>query len=193
MVFNTGVLLGRFQHIHIGHEKLIEIGLSICDKLLIFVGSASSKKSIRNPYDVEYRINLIEKIYKKEIDDGRIIIRKIDDITNENDLTYLWGEYVIAESTKELNSRPECIIYGKDKNIFKCFSKNTVKNITEVMVDRDQLMISATKMREFLLNDDEKSWKLYSNEKIHMEYKKLRNELLKVVGGNMNEELKRRC
>ncbi len=187
MVFKTGVLLGRFQHIHIGHEKLIQIGLSICDKLLIFVGSANSKKDIRNPYDVEYRIKLIEKIYKKEIDDGRIIIRKIDDITNENDLTYLWGEHVIAEATKELYSRPECIIYGKDKNIFKCFSKNTVKNITEVLVDRDQLMISATKMREFLLNNDEVSWKMYSDEKIHMEYNKLRNELLKVIGGNVNE------
>lgn len=187
MMYSTGVILGRFQHIHIGHQKLIEIGLSLCEKLLIFVGSANSKKSDRNPFDVSYRIKLIEKIYKKEIKEGRIIIRKIDDITNENDLTYLWGEHVIFEATKELKYPPECIIYGKDKNIFKCFSKETVKSITEVLVPRKQLEISATKMREFLINDDKSSWKIYADKKIYDEYENLRNELLKVIGGSKDE------
>lgn len=187
MVFHTGVILGRFQHIHIGHQKLIEIGLSICDKLLIFVGSANCLKSERNPYDVYYRIELIEKIYKKEIEEGKIIIRKIDDISNENDLTYLLGKHVISEATKELKSQPECIIYGKDKNIFKCFSKKTVKNITEVLIPREQLEISATKMRELLLKNDKKTWQLYADKKIYLEYENLRNKLLKVMGGNQNE------
>ena len=94
-VFSTGVLVGRFQHIHIGHEKLINIGLSLCDKLLVFVGSADKIGTIRNPYEVEYRIELISRLYKKEIDEGRLIIKPINDLTNENDLTPCLGKYVI--------------------------------------------------------------------------------------------------
>lgn len=42
-VFNTGIIVGRFQHIHNGHEKIINIGRSLCETLLIFVGSAGEK------------------------------------------------------------------------------------------------------------------------------------------------------
>jgi len=42
-IFNYGLIVGRFQHIHIGHEKLINIGLKLCDKLLVFIGSANQE------------------------------------------------------------------------------------------------------------------------------------------------------
>ena len=57
-VFNTGIIVGRFQHIHNGHEKIINIGRSLCETLLIFVGSAGEKTTSRNPYDYEYRDSL---------------------------------------------------------------------------------------------------------------------------------------
>lgn len=173
--FKTGVILGRFQHIHIGHEKLINLGISNCEKLLILVGSSNLKNEIRNPFDSDYRIKLIEKIYKEEINSGRIIVKKINDISNENDLTPEWGRYVIKTSEEYLKEKLECIIYGKDKNIFKCFDKEDVKDLSEILVDRKVLEISATKMREYLMLDDNKNWKKYANPKIHSEYKNLRN------------------
>ena len=179
-VFSTGVLVGRFQHIHIGHEKLINIGLSLCDKLLVFVGSADKIGTIRNPYEVEYRIELISRLYKKEIDEGRLIIKPINDLTNENDLTPCWGKYVIEEAKKELGQNVNCIIYGKDKNIFKCFPKDIVEDLTEIYVDRNTLNISATKIREFLINDDKENWKKYVNEILYDEYDVLRNKLLNI-------------
>ena len=126
--FKTGVILGRFQHIHVGHEKLINLGLETCDKLLILVGSSSLENEVRNPYSGDYRIKLIEKIYSDEINSGRIIVRKINDISNENDLTPEWGKYVIKTAQDYLGEKLECIIYGKDKNIFKCFDKEDVKD-----------------------------------------------------------------
>lgn len=179
-VFSTGVLVGRFQHIHIGHEKLIKIGLSLCDKLLVFVGSADKVGTFRNPYEVRYRIDLISRIYKKEIEEGRIIIKPINDLTNEKDLTPSWGKYVINEAKKELGQEVNCIIYGKDKNIFKCFPKSIVKNLTEIYVDRNTLNISATKIREYLINDDKENWKKYVNEILYDEYDNLRNILLNI-------------
>ena len=178
--FKTGVILGRFQHIHLGHEKLINLGLETCDILLILVGSSSLENEVRNPYSGDYRIKLIEKIYSDEINSGRIIVRKINDISNENDLTPEWGKYVIKTAQDYLGEKLECIIYGKDKNIFKCFDKEDVKDISEILVDRKVLGISATKMREYLKKDEIDNWKKYSNPKIYEEYNTLRNILINI-------------
>ncbi len=178
--FKTGLVLGRFQHIHIGHEKLITLGLNNCEKLLILVGSSDKFDTKRNPFNADLRISLIEKIYQDEVKNGKILVRKINDLTNENDLTPEWGRYVIKTAEQYLNEKLECIIYGKDKNIFKCFDKEDVKNISEILVDRKSLEISATKMREYMINDDYDNWKKYANTNIYERYEELRNILINI-------------
>lgn len=174
-IFKTGIIVGRFQHIHSGHEKIINIGRNLCNKLLIFVGSYGVEKSLKNPYDYEYRKELISKIYKDDIENGSVIIKPLKDLSNKNELSPKWGRYVISNATEVLGKKPECIIYGKDKDIFKCFDKETVKNITEILVDRNVFNISATKMREFLLEDKKAEWKEYANPAIYDEYDNLRH------------------
>lgn len=176
-IFKYGIIVGRFQHIHKGHQKLIEIGLRLCDKLLIFIGSANQKISSRNPYTYEYRKLLIETIYQDEVKTGKIIIAPLNDFKDSRALTPLWGDYVLKSAKDILGGYPNCIIYGKDKDIFRCFSKEAVKKLTEVYVDRDSLMISATKMRNYLLEDNIEEWKKFSDEKIHDKYYELKEKL----------------
>lgn len=178
--FKNGLIVGRFQHVHIGHEKLIDIGINLCDKLVIFVTYRDNIETDKNPYDVEYRIKLLNIIYEKEIKKNKVIIYPFKDINLEDGITHLWGQSVIDTYIEYLGDRPECIVYGKDKNINKCFPTHIVSNITEVFVDRETLQISATKMREYLLNDDYDNWKLYANSKIHSEYNTIRDKLMKV-------------
>ena len=172
--FKTGIIVGRFQHIHNGHEKIINIGRNLCDTLLIFVGSYGVEKSLKNPYDYEYRKELITKIYKDDIENGSVIIKPLKDLENKDELSPKWGRYVISSAIEILEKSPECIIYGKDKDIFKCFDKETVKNMTEILVDRNIFNISATKMREFLLKDRKSEWEKYANPAIYSEYDNLR-------------------
>lgn len=179
-IFDTGIIVGRFQHIHSGHEKIIDIGRTLCNKLLIFVGSYGVETSLKNPYDYEYRKKLITKIYRNDIEKGSVIIRPLKDLSNKNELSPKWGEYVISNATEILGKRPDCIIYGKDKDIFKCFDKETVKSITEILVDRDAFNISATKMRKLLLEDKKDEWKKYANSAIHDEYLNLKNILANI-------------
>ena len=101
----NAVIVGRFQPMHKGHQKLVDIGLSVAERVLVFVSSSDKKDTIRNPYDFKYRISLIEKIYSKEISEGRVIIKPLNDLTNENDLTYKWGEYVVNEAENVLNEK----------------------------------------------------------------------------------------
>ena len=179
-IFKYGLIVGRFQHIHIGHEKLINIGLKLCSKLLVFIGSANQEVGGRNPYTYEYRKSLFEIIYKDEIESGKLIIAPLNDWEDSTVLSPKWGEYVLDNAKKILGEFPNCIIYGKDKDIFKCFSKETVKNISEVYVDRNSLLISATKMREFLTQDNKEKWMKYADSKIHYKYDELKEKLDKL-------------
>lgn len=178
--YKTGLVVGRFQHIHIGHEKLINIGLCLCEKLIIFVTYRDNEDKDKNPLDIEYRIKLINIIYEKEINENKIAIYPIYDVDLQDGVTHLWGQNVIDTYIEYMNVRPECIIYGKDKSINKCFPAEIVFNITEIFVDRISLKISATQMREYLLNDDYNNWKKYVNSRIYNEYPTLRNKLMKV-------------
>ena len=36
--YDSGVIVGRFQNLHKGHERLIDTGLLLCDRLLILIG-----------------------------------------------------------------------------------------------------------------------------------------------------------
>ena len=38
--YDSGLIVGRFQTFHKGHQRLVETGLTLCDRLLILVGSA---------------------------------------------------------------------------------------------------------------------------------------------------------
>ena len=38
--FALGILVGRFQTLHAGHQQMIETALSLCDQAGIFVGSS---------------------------------------------------------------------------------------------------------------------------------------------------------
>lgn len=47
--YDVGLICGRFQTFHKGHESLVETGLKLCDRVLILIGSAQEwdrKKSI---------------------------------------------------------------------------------------------------------------------------------------------------
>lgn len=178
-VFKLGILVGRFQPIHKGHQKLINIGLSLCDKLIIFISSAQESSSKRNPFDYELRLELIKAVLKSKLDSGRIEVYGLNDLTNENDLIPEWGEYVLDNVKKHTNKFPNCIIYGKDNedNIRKCFTVKATEKITEIFVDRKSDNISATMIRQLILQDKKQEFKKYVDHKIYNRYDELKKIL----------------
>ena len=48
--YDVGLVCGRFQTFHKGHEKLVDTGLLLCDRLLILIGSAQESGTERNQY-----------------------------------------------------------------------------------------------------------------------------------------------
>ena len=50
--YDVGLVCGRFQTFHKGHEKLIDTGLLLGDRMLILDGTAQECGIERNPLNV---------------------------------------------------------------------------------------------------------------------------------------------
>lgn len=70
--------IGRYQPLHLGHQTIINKVLDEGKKVLI--GIRDTALSETNPFTTEKRIKLIEEVYQKEIDQGRLKIIVIPDI-----------------------------------------------------------------------------------------------------------------
>jgi bifunctional NMN adenylyltransferase/nudix hydrolase len=72
-----GVYIGRFQPFHTGHEKVARHVLNTCKKIVFVIGSASTPRTIRNPFTYEERCNFILKALEDVKD--RVLFVAADD------------------------------------------------------------------------------------------------------------------
>lgn len=175
--YDVGFTIGRFQTPHIGHEKLFETGLKLCDRLLILVGSAQECGTERNPFNIATRIKMLKTIYG---DNPNIMIYGLSDLTNENDICPEWGKYLLENVDRYIYKNPDIMIYGNDESRSGWFDKKDLKNTTELIINRNELPISATMLRKLMVEDKRKEWMQYVNPRLHKMYDEIRSELLSV-------------
>lgn len=174
--YDIGLIVGRFQHFHIGHRSLVENAYKLCDRVLILVGSTQESGTLRNPYLPSTRIDVIREIYGK--DNQNLLVKELNDLTNENDITYDWGKYVLDNVKRHIRKEPSLMVYGNDEFRSKWFSPEDIVNTAELVIPRSRIPISATKLRMALVKDDFDYWKSFVDDKTHKMYDRLRAELL---------------
>lgn len=175
--YDVGLICGRFQTFHKGHEKLVETGLLLCDRLLILVGSSQECGTERNPLNINTRTKMLKAVYG---DDPNIMIYGLPDLTNENDIRPEWGKYLLANADRYIYKNPELMIYGNDESRSAWFAKEDLKYTTELIINRSELPISATMLRELMVKDDCKGWMALVNPRLHKMYDEIRRELMSV-------------
>ena len=174
--YDTGLLVGRFQTFHKGHQHLIETGLMLCDRLLVLVGSAQECGTERNPLNVETRIQMIKAVFPTD----RVMIYALSDLTDETDIRPEWGRYVLDSADRYIYKAPELMIYGNDESRSRWFDTEDIKNTSEFIVNRGAIPISATMLRKMMVKDERREWMQWVDPKLHKLYDALRNELMTV-------------
>lgn len=177
MVYDSGLIVGRFQTFHKGHQSLVDAGLQLCDRVLILIGSAQESGTERNPYNISTRIDVIRSVYA---DNNRVSVYALPDLTNENDISEEWGRYVLGQVDRYLYKAPELMIYGNDEARSRWFNINDIKDTAEFIIPRSRLPISATMLREMMVKDERREWMKWVNPKLHKMYDRLRAELMEV-------------
>lgn len=145
-----GFTIGKFAPLHIGHEYLIERGLSECNEFYILINNTDV---IDVP--IEVRANWLKQCYPK----AHIILGKnppkqygMDDESIKIQIEYLKGIFKNIAVTDFYS----CEDYGK----FVADGMNVNNNKLDKIIS-----ISGTKIRENL-----KSYQQYMNYKIYKEY-----------------------
>lgn len=85
--FDYLVFIGRFQPLHLGHTRVIDAALELADRVIVLCGSATSPRSLRNPWTLNERIGMIEATYPEEFDANRLIVDGIPDLKYRD---HLW-------------------------------------------------------------------------------------------------------
>lgn len=121
------VFIGRFQPVHKAHLKVISNALEITNKeLIIVVGSYKTPKNIKNPFETELRLAMLDKAIEEEFPKNKIKIsyvtmrdymysntawisslqNKLAEMTNNSDSVQIIGHFK-DDSSYYLNFFPQ--------------------------------------------------------------------------------------
>lgn len=168
--FSLGIMVGRFQTLHSGHEYMIRTALSLCGQVGIFVGSSQESGTAPNPFSYKTRESLLRLLFGDQVH-----IYPLPDIGVGNNAQ--WGEYVLHNVLTQYERTPDLLISGKETRRVSWFDGIEGVNISELYIPKT-IEISASQMREFLLADDRESWQRYTNRALWGQYDTLRKIVL---------------
>ena len=152
-----GVLLTRAQVFTTAHLGLVQLILEENDYACIVIGSADKCGTERNPFDIKFRLSLLNVALSDFTDEdkNRIIIFSLNDWLGEEntDSLYQWGHYLYYNIVANIDNKRFSFYYSDGEDILdKWFDGEVRPYITYVCKNRNELFeeISATKVRELL-------------------------------------------
>lgn len=152
----VGVILARLQPIHNGHLALISKASKENEEVHVFIGSAD-KFNERNPIPINMRHDLaIQAI--KETGLANVHVHWLDDLSNESDNSHDWGFYLYSKVVTEIQQSNFTIYYSDGFEIITSWFPGFLlrNNVSLNLLARNATEegISATKVREYIVNDD---------------------------------------
>ena len=151
--YALGILVGRFQTLHLGHEDMIGKALQLCGQVGLFVGSSQESGTWTNPFPFELRRDMLEEAFP-----GRLRVEPLPDIGVGNNGA--WGDYVLQNVHRVFGAAPDLLISGKEERRKNWFDHVEGLSIAELYVPKT-IDISASTLRGYLLEDDFVAWKRY--------------------------------
>lgn len=186
----NGVFLARFQPLHNGHLYMVEKALKECENLTIMLGSANKYSMLRNPFDLELRKSWLYNSLENLNDRDRINVFEIPDWSYENDVNEKeeWGLYLYYNIVSRIQAKTFSIFYNDDLSIIESWFSGLIRSrINIVHSERSEIFngLSATKIREAILNDDAEYLRKYLPLEVRKDIPLIKNYLLLVKDNPM--------
>ena len=77
----------------------------------------------------------------------------MNNLEDKNDNSSNWGDNILSTIEKEVNTKPDFMILGKENINSTWFSEQSLKSISSMYVSRESCPISATKIRDEILEN----------------------------------------
>ena len=137
------VFIGRFQPFHLGHKAVIDEALQRADNVIMLIGSANLPRSLRNPFTVAERSQMIKGAYSKD-DAARIHCVGLDDALYNDTRWLQYVQAAVKSVTGDLRADIGLIGHSKDSSSYYL---SLFPNWASVSVPNYQ-SLSATPIRE---------------------------------------------
>ena len=173
--YRLGLVLGRFQGMHIGHEAVIRKALSVCDRVIVLIGSADKSGTGQNPFPVTLRKEMLEAVFPRLSKNGRLILEPLNDLGVGN--VPAWGDYVL-KSAEKAAGEVECVVYGDEDKCRTWFPNHP--DLRYISLNRAVIDINATKLRKIILDGDEEAYRKYTAKGLHPYFPELQRILREV-------------
>ena len=154
MKHKVGLYIGRFQPFHKGHLSIVKRALEECETLVIAIGSAQESRTKKNPFSFEERKLFIWRSLWGL--NSRVVIVPVEDRKEYSDDAG-WGQYVLDCVERECRLRPTINFEGEEACRSTWFDG---LDIEKVVISREEIPFSGTKIREAILTDDFDSFAL---------------------------------
>jgi nicotinamide-nucleotide adenylyltransferase len=147
----VALFVARFQPMHKGHERAIKNLLKKYEKVILVIAAADKSRTEKNPFTVEERKAMIEMVFSKEIEQGKIQIVPIEDKASDEE----WANEIISKAQFDE------VVTASDW-VAKCFeNKKVVKKMKLYKGD----VLNSTNVRR-LIKEGNPEWKKLVNKKI---------------------------
>ena len=112
-----GVIIGRFQPLHSGHAEILKTALKECEQVTIVLGSANRCRSIKNPFTVAERKEMINGYMIDNMDNakGRVnFVESPDNLYKE----WTWKSEIVrrVNDVAPSGSNVKFVLYGYFKD-----------------------------------------------------------------------------
>ena len=176
--FECGLVVGRFQVFHNGHEQIVRTALSLSKRVVLLIGSSQECGTEKNPLSYEQRKEVIGTIFRRFVDSGRLLIAPLPDLGVGN--VPAWGNYVLSSAFEVSGVMPDLLVSGREERRINWFDSECPP-VNELYVPKS-IDVSASLMREFLLQDNYARWCEFTNPSIRKLYPELRRSVLLAQG-----------
>lgn len=155
-----GVFLTRAQPVTLAHIACIRQMLVESDKALVIIGSANKSGTLRNPFPIKLRLELMQEAIAEEFlgQLHRIKIMPLDDLDYENSQTNpLWGEYLYDAIVAKIGNAHFAYYTGEPlEQSTNWFGNRLGSEITPRLLNLQHLPhdINATNIRNALAQND---------------------------------------
>lgn len=179
--YNLGIIVGRFQVLHLGHSDMINTALSLCDRVGVFIGSSQESGTLNNPFSYEKREEMLRALFSDSIE-----IYPLPDIGVGNNSK--WGDYVLEKVKEHLGSFPDLIVSGKEGRRSSWLESETGDAVAELFIPK-AVDISASRMRDYLISGDFESWKKYTDPRLWDSYGLIRETVVSSKDKKLTESI----
>ena len=177
-LYKYGLIVGRFQIIHNGHKMLVDKALELCEKVVVYIGSAQEHGTLKNPFSYTVREGMFNSIFESAIASKRLFVRPLYDIgAGNNDI---WGRYVLGQFEAEFHQQPSLYITGLEKNRSSWFNNEIAPDVDELRLTRSGIKISASECRKLIRDGKQEEWKQYVPSELYGDYDFFRSILTKI-------------